>query len=171
MKRRVAMLMVHTCPLEQAGIGDAGGMNIYVAESAARMAAQGVEVDIFTWRDHLDLPAVVELSPGVNVHHLDAGHDLHWTKEQVPAHFKELSAEFKKALSGDRRYDLIHSHYWLSGKVAMPVAKELKMQLGPSSKDHAWLPNLWNANLGSIKCFQRDLPKAVNAPRFCRYRE
>ena len=57
------MLMVHTCPLEQAGIGDAGGMNIYVAESAARMAAQGVEVDIFTWRDHLDLPAVVELSP------------------------------------------------------------------------------------------------------------
>ena len=44
--------MVHTCPLEQAGIGDAGGMNIYVAESAARMAAQGVEVDIFTRRDH-----------------------------------------------------------------------------------------------------------------------
>ena len=84
MQRRVAMLMVHTCPLEQAGIGDAGGMNIYVAESAARMAAQGVEVDIFTRRDHLDRPEVVELSPGVNVHHLDAGHDLHLTKEQVP---------------------------------------------------------------------------------------
>jgi D-inositol-3-phosphate glycosyltransferase len=129
MKRRVAMLMVHTCPLEQAGIGDAGGMNIYVAESAARMVAQGVEVDIFTRRDHLDLPEVVELSPGVNVHHLDAGHDLHWTKEQVPAHFNELTAEFKKALSSDKSYDLIHSHYWLSGKVAMPVAKDLKLPL------------------------------------------
>ena len=80
MQRRVAMLMVHTCPLEQAGIGDAGGMNIYVAESAARMAAQGVEVDIFTRRDHLDLPAVVDLAPGVKVHHLDAGHDLQLTK-------------------------------------------------------------------------------------------
>lgn len=136
------MLMVHSCPLEQAGIGDAGGMNIYVAESAARMAAQGVEVDIFTRRDHLDLPAVVELSPGVNVHHLDAGHDLHWTKEQVPAHFNELTAEFKKALSTDQSYDLIHSHYWLSGKVAMPVAKELKMPLVHTMHTMARVKNL-----------------------------
>ena len=142
MKRRVAMLMVHTCPLEQAGIGDAGGMNIYVAESAARMAAQGVEVDIFTRRDHLDLPEVVELSPGVNVHHLDAGHDLHLTKEQVPAHFSDLSAEFKKALSGERSYDLIHSHYWLSGKVAMPVAKELKLPLVHTMHTMARVKNL-----------------------------
>lgn len=136
------MLMVHTCPLEQAGIGDAGGMNIYVAESAARMAAQGVEVDIFTRRDHLDLPAVVELSPGVNVHHLDAGHDLHWTKEQVPAHFNELTAEFEKALSTDQSYDLIHSHYWLSGKVAMPVAKELKLPLVHTMHTMARVKNL-----------------------------
>ena len=136
------MLMVHSCPLEQAGIGDAGGMNIYVAESAARMAAQGVEVDIFTRRDHLDLPAVVELSPGVNVHHLDAGHDLHWTKEQVPAHFNELTAEFKKALSTDQSYDLIHSHYWLSGKVAMPVAKELKLPLVHTMHTMARVKNL-----------------------------
>ena len=142
MKRRVAMLMVHTCPLEQAGIGDAGGMNIYVAESAARMAAQGVEVDIFTRRDHLDLPEVVELSPGVNVHHLDAGHDLHWTKEQVPAHFNELTAEFKKALSSEKNYDLIHSHYWLSGKVAMPVAKELKLPLVHTMHTMARVKNL-----------------------------
>ena len=138
----MAMLMVHTCPLEQAGIGDAGGMNIYVAESAARMAAQGVEVDIFTRRDHLDLPEVVELSPGVNVHHLDAGHDLHWTKEQVPAHFNELTAEFKKALSTDQSYDLIHSHYWLSGKVAMPVAKELKLPLVHTMHTMARVKNL-----------------------------
>ncbi|MEJ6607410.1 MAG: D-inositol-3-phosphate glycosyltransferase [Candidatus Planktophila sp.] len=142
MQRRVAMLMVHTCPLEQAGIGDAGGMNIYVAESAARIAAQGVEVDIFTRRDHLDLPAIVELSPGVNVHHLDAGHDLHLTKEQVPAHFPELTAELTKALSGKRSYDLIHSHYWLSGKVAMPVAKELKLPLVHTMHTVARVKNL-----------------------------
>ena len=142
MQRRVAMLMVHTCPLEQAGIGDAGGMNIYVAESAARIAAQGVEVDIFTRRDHLDLPAIVELSPGVNVHHLDAGHDLHLTKEQVPAHFPEVSAELTKALSGKKSYDLIHSHYWLSGKVAMPVAKELKLPLVHTMHTVARVKNL-----------------------------
>jgi D-inositol-3-phosphate glycosyltransferase len=117
-------------------------MNIYVAESAARMVAQGVEVDIFTRRDHLDLPEVVELSPGVNVHHLDAGHDLHWTKEQVPAHFNELTAEFKKALSSDQSYDLIHSHYWLSGKVAMPVAKDLKLPLVHTMHTMARVKNL-----------------------------
>jgi D-inositol-3-phosphate glycosyltransferase len=101
-----------------------------------------VEVDIFTRRDHLDLPEVVELSPGVNVHHLDAGHDLHLTKEQVPAHFSDLSAEFKKALSGERSYDLIHSHYWLSGKVAMPVAKELKLPLVHTMHTMARVKNL-----------------------------
>lgn len=142
MQRRVAMLMVHTCPLEQAGIGDAGGMNIYVAESAARMAAQGVEVDIFTRRDHLDLPAVVDLAPGVKVHHLDAGHDLQLTKEQVPAHFAELSSELIKVLSGTRSYDLIHSHYWLSGKVAIPVAKELKLPLVHTMHTMARVKNL-----------------------------
>ena len=62
--------MVHTSPLEQAGIGDAGGMNIYVVESAKKMAASGVEVDIFTRSTRSGLPEVVELAPGVNVRHL-----------------------------------------------------------------------------------------------------
>ena len=76
------------------------------------------------------------------MHHLDAGHDLHWTKEQVPAHFNELTAEFKKALSSERNYDLIHSHYWLSGKVAMPVAKELKLPLVHTMHTMARVKNL-----------------------------
>ena len=59
--------MVHTSPLDQPGAGDAGGMNIYVAESAKRMAAMGVSIDIFTRRAHADLPDTVELAPGVTV--------------------------------------------------------------------------------------------------------
>ena len=53
--RRVATLMVHTSPLDQAGTGDAGGMNIYVCEAAKNMAAQGVAVDIFTRRNNADV--------------------------------------------------------------------------------------------------------------------
>ena len=47
-KGRIATLMMHTSPLEQAGVGDAGGMNVYVVESAKRIAKAGIEVDIFT---------------------------------------------------------------------------------------------------------------------------
>ena len=142
MSPRIAMLMVHTCPLEQPGIGDAGGMNIYVAESAKRMAAMGVEVDIFTRRDHADLPEIVELSPGVMVHHFGPLKGMHLTKEEIPAHFKELSEDFKTALSGERKYDVIHTHYWLSGKVAMPVAKELGIPLIHTMHTMARVKNL-----------------------------
>ena len=65
MKRRVASLMVHTSPLEQAGRGDAGGMNIYVVESAKKMAEQGIEVDIFTRADKDGFEEAVEISNGV----------------------------------------------------------------------------------------------------------
>ena len=73
MNPRIATLMVHTSPLDQPGIGDAGGMNIYVVENAARMAAMGVSVDIFTRRHNSSLPEIVELSAGVRVRHLNIG--------------------------------------------------------------------------------------------------
>lgn len=118
MNGRIATLMVHTSPLEQAGIGDAGGMNIYVAESAKRMAAMGVSVDIFTRRINPDLPDVVEFAPSVQVHHLGSGLADGITKERLPELIPALSEEFKLALQKER-YDLIHSHYWISGKVAL----------------------------------------------------
>ena len=65
--RRIATLMVHTSPLDQAGTGDAGGMNIYVLEAAQNMAAMGVEVDIFTRRTNTEVADIVEVSPGVRV--------------------------------------------------------------------------------------------------------
>ena len=118
MNGRIATLMVHTSPLEQAGIGDAGGMNIYVAESAKRMAAMGVTVDIFTRRANPDLPDVVEFAPNVQVHHLGSGLADGITKERLPELIPALAEEFKAALA-KQRYDLIHSHYWISGKVAL----------------------------------------------------
>ena len=118
MNGRIATLMVHTSPLEQAGIGDAGGMNIYVAESAKRMAAMGVTVDIFTRRLNPDLPDVVEFAPNVQVHHLGSGLAEGITKERLPELIPALAEEFKAALA-KQRYDLVHSHYWISGKVAL----------------------------------------------------
>ena len=132
--------MVHTSPLEQPGIGDAGGMNIYVLESAQRMAAMGVSVDIFTRRTDPDAPDIVEISPGVRVRHFDCGHGT-LTKEQLPIHISGLSQEFSRIMRTEN-YDVIHSHYWLSGKVAMPAAKELKIPLVHTMHTMARVKNL-----------------------------
>ena len=140
MSGRIAVLMVHTSPLEQPGIGDAGGMNIYVVESAQRMAAMGVAVDIFTRRTHATETETVEISPGVRVRYFECGHGT-LTKEQLPAHIAGLSKEFLRLLK-DEKYDAIHSHYWISGKVAMPAAKELGIPLVHTMHTMARVKNL-----------------------------
>jgi D-inositol-3-phosphate glycosyltransferase len=140
MNGRIATLMVHTSPLDQPGIGDAGGMNIYVLESAQRMAAMGVSVDIFTRRTDAAQADIVEISPGVRVRHFDCGHGT-LTKEQLPIHISGLSQEFARIMRTEN-YDVIHSHYWLSGKVAMPAAKELGIPLVHTMHTMARVKNL-----------------------------
>ena len=132
--------MVHTSPLDQPGAGDAGGMNIYVVESAERMAAMGVSVDIFTRRHNPDLPDIVELSPGVRVRHLNIG-ACSATKEELPALIPNLSDAFSKVLE-DEKYDVLHSHYWISGKVAMPVAKKFGIPLAHTMHTMARVKNM-----------------------------
>jgi len=140
MNPRIATLMVHTSPLDQPGAGDAGGMNIYVVESAERMAAMGVSVDIFTRRHNPDLPDIVELSPGVRVCHLNIG-ACSATKEELPALIPNLSDAFSKVLE-DEKYDVLHSHYWISGKVAMPVAKKFGIPLAHTMHTMARVKNM-----------------------------
>ncbi|CAB5049028.1 unannotated protein [freshwater metagenome] len=140
MNGRIATVMVHTSPLDQPGIGDAGGMNIYVLESAQRMAAMGVEVDIFTRRTESESPEIIEISKGVRVRYFDCGHG-HLTKEQMPAHILGLSKEFLRIVK-DEKYDAIHSHYWISGKVAMPAAAKLRIPLIHTMHTMARVKNL-----------------------------
>lgn len=141
MNRRVATLMVHTSPLDQAGTGDAGGMNIYVCESAQQMADQGINVDIFTRRANNDHPDFVDLGNGVRVIHLNVGPVDGLTKEALPSYIPELSEAFKEAIQNNQ-YDVIHSHYWISGKVAMPVAAELGIPLVHTMHTMARVKNL-----------------------------
>ena len=128
---RVATLMVHTSPLEQAGIGDAGGMNIYVVESAKKMAASGVEVDIFTRSTQSGLPEVVELAPGVNVRHLEAGPYEGISKDELPSQLCALTSSFMHVEARFPRgyYDVIHSHYWISGQLGWMVSERTGIPL------------------------------------------
>src|SRR5580658_5631752 len=123
--RRVATISVHTSPLEQPGTGDAGGLNVYVVEVAKRLAARGVEVDIFTRAVSRDQPQVAELAPGVLVRHLAAGPFEDLDKQDLPGQLCQFTFELLRteAAHAPGRYDLVHGHYWLSGQVGA-VAKE-----------------------------------------------
>ncbi len=123
--QRVATISVHTSPLEQPGTGDAGGMNVYIVEVAKRLAARGVEVDIFTRAASRDLPPVVEIAPGVLVRHIVAGPFEDLDKADLPGQLCEFTFEVLRAEAAHApgRYDLVHGHYWLSGQVGA-VAKE-----------------------------------------------
>jgi D-inositol-3-phosphate glycosyltransferase len=117
--RRVATLSVHTSPLDQPGAGDAGGMNVYIVEASRRLAARGIEVDIFTRATSSELPPVVEMTPGVTVRHVSAGPFEGLGKEELPAQLCAFTAAVlrEEAQHEPGYYDVVHSHYWLSGQV------------------------------------------------------
>lgn len=117
--KRVAMITVHTSPLAQPGIGSAGGMNVYIRELSRHLAQRGVEVDIFTRRDHPDHPPVIEPTPGVRVYALEAGPPTPQPKDQIFCYLPEFVSELAHTIYRDRRtYDVIHAHYWLAGWAA-----------------------------------------------------
>jgi D-inositol-3-phosphate glycosyltransferase len=123
--RRIATVSVHTSPLEQPGTGDAGGLNVYVVEVAKRLAARGVDVDIFTRAVSREQPPVAELAPGVLVRQLTAGPFEDLDKADLPGQLCQFTFELLRAEAAHApgRYDLVHGHYWLSGQVGA-VAKE-----------------------------------------------
>lgn len=125
------MISVHTSPLAQPGTGDAGGLNVYVVESARELATRGVEVEIFTRRTAADLPDVVEMFPGVTVRHVDAGPYEGMVKEDLPGQLCAFAAGMMREIARvpPGHYDLAHSHYWLSGQVGWLVAERWQVPL------------------------------------------
>lgn len=128
--RRVAVLSVHTSPLDQPGTGDAGGMNVYVVETAKRLARRGVLVDIYTRASRSGLPESVPFMPGVTVRHIDAGAGAGLRKEDLPSQLCAVSSGlFHTAEREGIRYDLVHSHYWLSGHVGWLASERWNIPL------------------------------------------
>ena len=140
---RVAMVSLHTSPLDQPGTGDAGGMNVYVLELAKRLAERHVEVEIFTRGTSSQQPPVVEAVPGVHVHHVHAGPFEGLRKEDLPAQLCAFAREVLRAEAGHEQgwYDLVHSHYWLSGQVGALVRDRWSVPLAHSMHTMAKVKN------------------------------
>ena len=122
---KIATLMVHTSPLDQAGTGDAGGMNVYVVETAKKMAQAGVAVDIFTRANKPNLPETIEIAEGVSVKNLVAGPFGGLSKEELPSQLGALTSAFMnyQKLLPKSYYSLLHSHYWISGQLGWVVSE------------------------------------------------
>ncbi|HEX2069351.1 MAG TPA: glycosyltransferase [Actinomycetota bacterium] len=121
--KRVAVISVHTSPAEQPGAGDAGGMNVYILSVARRLAEQGIAVDVFTRNRSADAPDVEPLTPGSRLIRIPAGPPGPVDKEDLPSLLPSFLGGVLAHAAGDDHhgahspYDVVHSHYWLSGWV------------------------------------------------------
>ena len=121
---RIGLISVHTCPLAALGGKETGGMNVYVREVARHLGRLGLAVDVFTRSQTPGVPEVVPLGPGARVVHIEAG-------PQRPMPTVEIVTELAAFIDGveafQRRtpggYALLHGHYWLSGLVAVELAR------------------------------------------------
>ncbi len=148
MSYSVAMLSVHTSPLDMPGqTRDAGGMNVYMHQLARALSHSQHSIDIFTRRTNDHLPSIVQLTPTVRVIHIKAGpaapihkHDLY---QYLPA-FAQRIDEFQR--SEKIHYEVLHSHYWLSGLAAMPLAQRWDVPHITMFHTLAYLKQLANPN-------------------------
>lgn len=119
------MLSYHTCPLATLGGKDAGGMNVYVRDLSRYLGREGIHLDVFTRSQDEHVPHVLhDLGYGNRVAHIPAGPEIPLPREALAAHVPMyaqhiLDFSAKKEL----KYDLIHSHYWMSGVAAEGLKK------------------------------------------------
>jgi D-inositol-3-phosphate glycosyltransferase len=150
---RIAMLSYHTCPLATLGGKDTGGMNVYVRDLTRALGAMGVHVDVFTRSQDEHVPHVVhELGYGNRVVHVPAGPEVPMGKRELVSYIPEFVDGIKSfAAEKGIQYDLIHSHYWMSGLAAislsdawggLPIVQmfhtlgEMKNRIARSTKEH-----------------------------------
>lgn len=123
--RRIAMLSVHTCPLAMLGGKKTGGMNVYVRDFSRELGRQGIQVDVFT-RSQDDCQPMIkhDLGYGGRVIHIPAGPEKPVPVAQIAGYLDQfVTGVLQFASTENIQYDLIHSHYWLSGLVAERLSK------------------------------------------------
>ena len=137
-------------------------MNVYVVELSRRLAALGVEVDVITRATSSDLPPTVEMAPGVTVRHVTAGPFEGLAKEDLPAQLCAFTAGLMRieAVREPGWYDLVHSHYWLSGQVAWLAAERWDVPLVHTMHTMAKVKNLTLAEGDSPEPVAREIGEA-----------
>src|SRR4030042_60737 len=118
---RIAILSYHTCPLATLGGKDTGGMNVYVRDLTRQLGKMGVQVDVFTRSQDEHVPHVLhDLGYGNRVVHVPAGPEVPLPKEELRTYLSRF-VDGVKAFAANKNihYNVIHSHYWMSGVAAL----------------------------------------------------
>ncbi len=123
---RIGLVSEHASPLAVIGGVDAGGQNVHVAALAAGLARRGHAVTVFTRRDAPGLPDVVEMGDGVVVEHVPAGPPTEVPKDELLPHMPAFGAELA-ARWARQRFDVIHSHFWMSGVASLVAARDVHL--------------------------------------------
>ena len=126
--QRVAVLSMHTSPLAQPGVGDGGGMNVYVRELVSSLASSGVDCTTYTRKWRNDLPEVIEVEPNHRVVHVQAG-EVDLPKEDLLSAVDEFTDGVAWHLQHRGGADIVHANYWLSGLAGHRLKHELDLPL------------------------------------------
>ncbi len=144
----VAYIAMHTSPLIQPGTGNAGGMNVYLDRLSRTMAERGVRVTVFTRRTDIDMPSETDVLPGYRVVQIEAGPSERLTIGEMQPFASEFADGVEKWIRSEGIiFDLVHSHYWLSGRCGVRLKDALGLPLANSFhtlgkvKDAARHPN------------------------------
>lgn len=123
------MLSYHTCPLATLGGKDTGGMNVYVRELATVLGRMGIHVDVYTRSQDEHVPHVLhDLGYGNRVVHVPAGPEIPLAKLELTKYIPDFVEGVEKFVSSKcLEYDLIHSHYWMSGIAAKALITKWKI--------------------------------------------
>ncbi|MDQ3305222.1 MAG: glycosyltransferase [Actinomycetota bacterium] len=127
--RRLAVLSFHTSPLVQPGVGDSGGMNVYVRELVSALAQAGVRCDVYTRAWSPELAQEVTVEPGFRVVHVDAGPRTEVPKEELAALVPEFTDGVVEHIRRSGDVDVIHANYWLSGVAGHAAKHRLALPL------------------------------------------
>ncbi len=123
---RIAMVSEHASPLAMLGGVDAGGQNVHVASLASALGQRGAHVVVYTRRDSPELRHRVQLGPSVWVEHVDAGPPEPIAKDELFVHMPEFAHHLSRALQ-QRRPDVVHGHFWMSGWAMLRAAAPLRI--------------------------------------------
>jgi D-inositol-3-phosphate glycosyltransferase len=125
MSYSIAMLSIHTSPLDMPGrTRDAGGLNVYINQLARELGQSQNLIDIFTRRTNKYTPKVVQITPQVRVIHIQAGPPTPIPKHEIYQYLADFAQRIDEFQRNEKiHYDVLHSHYWLSGAAAMQLAQ------------------------------------------------
>jgi D-inositol-3-phosphate glycosyltransferase len=138
---QIAMFSIHSSPIGELGTKNTGGMSVYIRELARQLGIRGHCVDIYTRLNGSKHNEIIDLNDNVRLIHLSAGNNGYVSKLALYYYLSDFFRALERFKQQERlHYDLIHSHYWLSGR------------LGSWLQDHWNLPHLVMFHtLGTVK--------------------